>query len=369
VTTTAKAVLKALYGSLCMVVSLGIFPLIPVILGQSQSDSSSTEKNIVNTDHSTVLSYEWNPFTSAFLTPQETTLPAENIFPSFYIPDKNTTKICLELFPLLIRGDLSPLSKTVYTSDNSSVGAAPGMEGSVDIPSFILYNAATEIFNNHSFLERLISESRAVRWVASTIYTCFFFYLPQPFAPYGGVADVMSRFLGIERKPLEISFDERYKTGYDCFNKGVDILQFILERLRVKDVDDIDNYLSVFFDLMVMCGCSAEYSLQLLLQRMATNIPQPFVSEQAFIDFTPLTVQTKNIDEKINGDKIVKCTHPVIRTSLLFFVEILSEKCGEKALMLHFVYALADYCRICPPLRKWFMTEGLPVLGFISCVI
>jgi hypothetical protein len=175
------------------------------------------------------------------------------------------------------------------------------------------------------------------------------------------IVDCFYRF-SQDRTIMKLEFEEKDKTGCSCFDRGARILLFVLDQLRKKGADEIDYYLRVYLDIISLCGYDMGYVFQNVLPKIFTNPLQMIPSQESLVSFTSSVFNEEN--SYINGNKQqINCAIPYVGASLLLFGEILVTRLVEKTVALHFLYALADYCRICPPLRRWCLIDGLPLLS------
>jgi hypothetical protein len=366
-----------------MVVGMGVIPLVSSVAPDHheeprEDDIKEMDGNGVGgggrLSSPMVITMEWNPYTSQFSDDSDdnATDPLSTKPSAPFIPDKNTVHICRELLPLLLDENLSPLSKTVYVpkkneSDQSKQNEV--MNESNDSPATLLYKAASDIFENDNFLNRLFNESKDPRMVACAIYSTFFLHAKQPLLlvePSCGEAT--SRFA--EKKDIEKEGAEEGNSSLlESLGKGSHPFKYILNHLVNVGVEHLDNNLSVFFDVITMCCCNTEFSLQKMFQKLNTNMNLAAMDKDSFVYITPSSTLIHLPDEpKQLNVQTVKCAVPIINSSLLIFIKQMIKYPNLKSSLLHCLYALTDYCRICPPLRKWCLTDGLPYLRLYFCI-
>jgi hypothetical protein len=360
-----------------------------------------------------VYTAEWNPFTAPSTSPSSPSV-ASNSTPVFgsplsipppvspYIPDKFTSHLNSHLFSLLLYKELSPISKNILTyiptenADDSS-GKEPELikseennqskPSAVDLselfkqkingltspsslhsPGLILFISATNIFRQEQFLTRIIHEIYFFRCLSTAIYLSYFFHSEQPLLAYAPPSqDINLRILNGKTISVEESSNEVKEN--DIVKKQSHILSMIVKGL-LKDTDtNLNKRLNVFFDLICMGSMNSDMYLP-VIYKQALPAEQFHILPGSWIPISPSSSVIPNTNATSSGNfTVIMCSNPKFSVALHSFLNILYLKHDAVTTPLHFLYALTDYCRICPPLRKWCLTDGLPGLGLYYLIL
>jgi hypothetical protein len=201
-----------------------------------------------------------------------------------------------------------------------------------------------------------LAECHNFLFVSSAIYNSLFLYSEQPLLPYSPPMHDFNIQVLIEGKEDEFFMQLLGK-------KQSYVLSSIVRGMFKETEAEINRRLILFFQIVCMGSLNTDVFTSLTWNEY--NHQEHCLLGTA--NFLPLTPSSSFIPSKesfmTKDSSLIKCANPVISTALNLFMNVLYSKRKGNYASVHMLYALTEYCRVCPPLRKWCVTEGLPTLG------